>query len=280
VAIKILEKIKILDQSDKIRIDREIKILKSLMHKNIGQIYSVIENPTTIFLIMEYINGGELFEYICLKQRLTELEACRFYQDIINGIEYLHKQGIVHRDLKPENLLLNGKKELKIVDFGLSNTYRQGELLKTPCGSPCYAAPEMILGKEYYGLYVDIWSSGIILFAMIFGFLPFDDHNTDELYRKITSGKYSIPSSASDRLKDFIKKILVTDPKKRIGLDGIKTHPWFNLITPKLFQGIFIKKYHIPVIFLSNNHFFIKNLILKYKKSIILLFIFYFLNNF
>lgn len=244
-----------MEESDKIRIDREIKILKSLMHKNIIQIYSVIENPTTIFLIMEYVNGGELFEYICLKQKLTELEACKFYQDIINGIEYLHKQGIVHRDLKPENLLLNNKKELKIVDFGLSNIYRKNELLKTPCGSPCYAAPEMILGKKYNGLYVDIWSSGIILFAMVFGYLPFDDPNTDILYKKITDGKFSLPSSASERFRDLIKKILVTDPSKRIGLDGIKAHPWFNLITPKLCQGIFIKKYMIPVInfFISTN---------------------------
>jgi 5'-AMP-activated protein kinase catalytic alpha subunit len=217
------------------------------MHKNLIQIYSVIEKPTEMYLIMEYVNGGELFEYICLKQKLTEIEACKFYQDIISGIEYLHKQGIVHRDLKPENLLLTSKREIKIVDFGLSNIYRKGELLKTPCGSPCYAAPEMILGRRYNGLYVDIWSSGIILYAMVFGFLPFDEPDTDVLYKKITEGKYSIPHNASDRFKDFIKRILTTDPSKRIGLDGIKNHPWFNLITPKLFQGIFIKKYIIPV---------------------------------
>jgi 5'-AMP-activated protein kinase catalytic alpha subunit len=196
---------------------------------------------------MEYVNGGELFEYICLKQKLTELEACIFYQDIISGIEYLHKQGIVHRDLKPENLLLNSKKELKIVDFGLSNIYKKGELLKTPCGSPCYAAPEMILGKQYNALYVDIWSSGIILFAMYFGYLPFDDPNTDILYKKITEGKFSFPSNTSDRFKDFIRKILITDPSRRIGLEGIKAHPWFNLMRPKLSQGIYIKRYHIPV---------------------------------
>jgi len=122
-------------------------------------------------------------------------------------------------------------------------------LLKTPCGSPCYAAPEMILGKKYNGLYVDIWSSGIILYAMVFEFLPFDEPDTDILYKKITEGKYSIPNNCSERFKDFIKKILTTDPSKRIGLDGIKNHPWFNLISPKLFQGIFIKKYIIPVRF-------------------------------
>lgn len=217
------------------------------MHKNIIQIYSVIENLTTIFLIMEYVNGGELFEYICLKQKLSELEACKFYHDIISGIEYLHKQGIVHRDLKPENLLLNSKKDIKIVDFGLSNIYKKGELLITPCGSPCYAAPEMILGKHYNGLYVDIWSSGIILFAMSFGYLPFDDPDTDILYKKITDGKFSVPSNASSHFKDFIKKVLITDPSKRIGIESIKGHPWFNLINQNIPKGLFIKKYYIPV---------------------------------
>jgi len=236
-----------LEESDKKRVEKEIIILKSLMHKNLIQIYSVIEDPSTIFLIMEFVNGGELFEYICLKQRLTELEACKFFQDMISGIEYLHKQGIVHRDLKPENLLLTNKKEIKIVDFGLSNIYKKGELLKTPCGSPCYAAPEMILGNRYNGLMVDIWSSGIILFAMVFGFLPFDEPSQDVLYQKITKGKYTVPSCSSERFQDFIKRILTTDPKKRINLDEIKIHPWFNFISPKLFQGIYLKKYKIPV---------------------------------
>jgi 5'-AMP-activated protein kinase catalytic alpha subunit len=230
------------------------------MHKNLIQIYSVIEDPSTIFLIMEYVNGGELFEYIRLKQRLLEIEACNFYQDIISGIEYLHKQGIVHRDLKPENLLLTNKKEIKIVDFGLSNIYKKGELLSTPCGSPCYAAPEMILGNRYNGLYVDIWSSGIILFAMVFGFLPFDEPSQEILYQKIIKGKFTIPKYCSDIFQDLIKKILTTDPKKRIAIEQIKNHPWFNLTKPKLFQGIYIKKYIIPVKY-SYSYF------LKYNKS-------------
>jgi len=123
---------------------------------------------------MEYANGGELFEHIVLKKRLPEQEACKFLHQILSGIEYLHTLKIVHRDLKPENLLLDFKKDLKIVDFGLSNTYTKGQLLHTPCGSPCYAAPEMIDGKAYSGLMVDIWSTGIILFAMLCGYLPFD----------------------------------------------------------------------------------------------------------
>jgi len=125
-------------------------------------------------MIMEYANGGELFDYIVQKRRLQDAEASKFYRQIISGIDYLHQIGVSHRDLKPENLLLDHNKDIKIVDFGLSNLYANGEQLKTPCGSPCYAAPEMIRGLKYNGLSVDIWSSGIILFAMLCGYLPFD----------------------------------------------------------------------------------------------------------
>ena len=131
---------------------------------------------------MEYVSGGELFDYIVKKQKLKEEDACKFFQQILSSIEYLHELGIVHRDLKPENLLLDYQNNLKLVDFGLSNTYKQGETLKTACGSPCYAAPEMIEGKLYLGSRVDIWSSGVILFAMVAGYLPFEDKDTGKLY--------------------------------------------------------------------------------------------------
>mmetsp|Transcript_22200 Transcript_22200/g.10632 ORF Transcript_22200/g.10632 Transcript_22200/m.10632 type:complete len:129 (-) Transcript_22200:757-1143(-) len=127
---------------------------------------------------MEYAAGGELFDYIVTNTRIREREACKFFQEIISGTAYIHKLHIVHRDLKPENLLLNHKKQIKIVDFGLSNTYREGETLKTACGSPCYAAPEMIAGNHYVGSRVDIWSCGVILFATVCGYLPFEDKNT------------------------------------------------------------------------------------------------------
>lgn len=123
---------------------------------------------------MEYAKYGEFFNYIVEKNRLDEEEASMFYVQILNGIEFIHQHKIVHRDLKPENLLLNENKTLKIIDFGLSNSYHEGNKLKTPCGSPCYAAPEMLIGKLYSGLEVDIWSSGIILYAMVCGYLPFE----------------------------------------------------------------------------------------------------------
>lgn len=246
--MKILEKVKILEQADKTRVEREIKILKTLRHNNIIQLYSVISTSTTIYLIMEYASGKELFDYIVLKQRLNENEACRFFQQIISGIEYLHKLKIVHRDLKPENLLLDNKKEIKIADFGLSNLYAKGELLKTACGSPCYAAPEMIQGKKYSGLMVDIWSSGIILYAMLCGYLPFEDKNNEVLYRKITEGKFSIPSHISDLAIDLMKKILNTDPTKRYSIGQIRSHPWFNISSPSINEGLLICYHVIPVI--------------------------------
>lgn len=131
---------------------------------------------------------------------------------MVSGIEYIHKLRVVHRDLKPENLLLDADMNIKLVDFGLSNTYKVGETLKTACGSPCYAAPEMIAGKRYHGLMVDIWSSGIVLFAMVCGYLPFEDPNTSALYKKILKAEYKIPSFISGDCKDIMTKILNTDP--------------------------------------------------------------------
>ena len=249
VAVKILNKKRITEKSDKTRIEREIKILKLLHHNNIIQLYSVIQTSTTIYLIMEYANGKELFDYINSKKKLKEPEACKFFQQIISGIEYLHKLKIAHRDLKPENLLLNHNKDIKIVDFGLSNLYTKNQLLSTACGSPCYAPPEMINGNNYKGHLVDIWSSGVILFAMLCGYLPFEDVSNDKLYKKITEGKFVIPSCISEHAQDLIRKILVTDPSKRYGFYEIKTHPWFNSISPKLNinEGLLIKKVVIPI---------------------------------
>ncbi len=142
---------------------------------------------------MEFASGGELFEYIVKRQRVSEVPSAKFFQQIISGIEYLHKVNVVHRDLKPENLLLDHNNNIKIVDFGLSNTYKTGCKLKTACGSPCYAAPEMIAGKKYTGLRVDIWSCGVIMYALLCGYLPFEDKNTKVLYKKILAGDFKIP---------------------------------------------------------------------------------------
>lgn len=197
---------------------------------------------------MEYASGGELFEYIVANNRVKEKEACKFFRQIIAGIEYIHKLGVVHRDLKPENLLLDHNKDIKIVDFGLSNTYKPGELLKTACGSPCYAAPEMIAGKKYVGLQVDIWSCGVILFALLCGYLPFEDANTANLYKKILSGDFHVPKFVSSEAKDLLKGILNTDPIRRFTISDIKKHPWYS-ISPleKEPEGIIIGVNTVPV---------------------------------
>ena len=228
VAIKILEKERITDVSDVERVAREIHILKLIRHPNIIQLYEIIETPRTLYLIMEYASGGELFDYIVKHTRLKEDEACKFYQQIIAGVEYMHRLNIVHRDLKPENLLLDHDNNIKIVDFGLSNTFTEGETLKTACGSPCYAAPEMIAGRKYVGTQVDSWSCGIILFALICGFLPFEDPDTTELYKKILKGEYHIPSFVSRDAKELLSKIMVHDPEKRFTPADIRGHAWFQ----------------------------------------------------
>ena len=249
VAIKILDKKKILEETDKTRLEREIKIMKIIRHPNIVHLYNVIETNQFIYLIMEYISGKELFDYIIKKGKLKEKEACKFYQQIISGIEYLNKLKIVHRDLKPENLLLDCKKNIKLVDFGLSNNYSNDNLLLTACGSPCYAAPEMINGEKYNGLLVDIWSSGIVLYAMICGFLPFEDKDNNILYDKICEGKFNVPNFISDLGNDFLHRILNVDPNKRYNLIQIKNHPWFNLINMKnnIWEGLNINEVIIPI---------------------------------
>ncbi len=167
------------------KIRREIKILKLFRHPHIIRLYEVIETPTDIFLVMEYVDGGELFEYIVQRGRLLETEARKFFQQIISGIEYCHRYMVVHRDLKPENLLLDSDKNIKIADFGLSNMMLDGNFLKTSCGSPNYAAPEVITGKLYAGPEVDVWSCGVILYALLCGKLPFDEETIPSLFKKI-----------------------------------------------------------------------------------------------
>jgi serine/threonine protein kinase len=247
VAVKVLEKERISEVADVERVTREIHILKRIRHANIIQLYEIIETKLHLYLIMEYCSGGELFDYIVSHTRVKEKEACVFFQQLIAGVEYIHKLGIVHRDLKPENLLLNHNKEIKIVDFGLSNLYKPGELLKTACGSPCYAAPEMIAGKKYVASRVDIWSCGVILFAVVCGYLPFEDPNTNKLYKKIMAGSYEIPNFISNEARDLIKNILNIDPEKRYTVEDVKKHPWFNMVKCEASAGILVGYDPIPI---------------------------------
>ncbi|OLY85713.1 Carbon catabolite-derepressing protein kinase [Smittium mucronatum] len=232
VALKIISRSK-LSHSDMIgRVNREIKYLKMLRHPHIIKLYEVISNKVDIIMVMEYA-GGELFNYLVEKGRMPENEAKRFFQQIISAVEFCHKKGIVHRDLKPENLLLDAFNNIKIADFGLSNVVKDGEFLNTSCGSPNYAAPEVINGKLYAGPDVDVWSCGIILYVMLCGKLPFDDENIPNLFKKISSGIFSIPSHVSSGARNLIQQMLIVDPLKRITIAKIRQDHWFNLDLPE-----------------------------------------------
>ena len=229
VAIKILEKKKIINKDDLERVEREIEILKNFKNLNIIKINEIFETESNHFFIMEYCENGELFNYIVKNQRLDDKESSYFYYQLINGLEYIHSKNVVHRDLKPENLLLGKGNILKIIDFGLSNYFNGKKLLHTPCGSPCYASPEMVSGKKYNGFNIDIWSSGIILFAMICGFLPFEDKDNDILFKKILKCKIEYPKIISKNAKSLLQKIIVPDPDKRIKIEDIKKEPFYLL---------------------------------------------------
>ena len=250
VAIKILEKTRISKIEDKERINREMAIIKRLHHYNIAKLYQIVENKLTIYLIQEHVEGKEFMEYLTKKGKLMENEACKFYHQIISGLDYIHHCGIAHRDFKPENILLtNDNTILKIIDFGLSNTYKNNQLLKTACGSPCYASPEMIQEQSYNGALSDIWSSGIILYLMLCGNLPFYHEQNEVMYKKILSGKFDLPKHLSDNAKDILKKILEVNPKKRLNFEEIKAHPWFNIIDKNylIHKGINVNEDIIPI---------------------------------
>ncbi|VFR01202.1 unnamed protein product [Cuscuta campestris] len=233
VAIKILNRRRMRSPDMEEKLRRETQICRLFVHPHVIRLYEVIETPTDIFVVMEYVKSGELFDYIVEKGRLQEDEARSFFQQIISGVEYCHMNKVVHRDLKPENLLLDSRSNVKIADFGLSNVMRDGHFLKTSCGSPNYAAPEVVSGRLYAGPEVDVWSCGVILYALLCGTLPFDDENIPNLFKKIKGGLYTLPSHLSVGARDLIPQMLVVDPLKRITIPGIRQHHWFKAHLPR-----------------------------------------------
>ena len=247
VAVKILDKEKIEDEIDIERIIREIEILKNIHHPNIAQMYETYSTIHNFYLMIEYVSGGDLFDYITSHNFLPEKKACYFFRQIISVLEYLIELGISHRDIKPENILLNeSHTQIKFIDFGLSNYCSQNELLHSSCGSPCYASPEMLSGRAYHGTTTDLWSAGIVLYSMLVGALPFDDQELHKLYEQIKIGKFYIPSTLSLEAIDLLKKILEVDPKKRINIEGVKNHKWFKMEENPMYKGINISLEHFP----------------------------------
>ncbi|XP_066532617.1 5'-AMP-activated protein kinase catalytic subunit alpha-2 [Hoplias malabaricus] len=232
VAVKILnrQKIRSLDVVGKIK--REIQNLKLFRHPHIIKLYQVISTPTDFFMVMEYVSGGELFDYICKHGRVEDSEARRLFQQIISAVDYCHRHMVVHRDLKPENVLLDGSMNAKIADFGLSNMMSDGEFLRTSCGSPNYAAPEVISGRLYAGPEVDIWSCGVILYALLCGTLPFDDEHVPTLFKKIRGGVFYIPEYLNRSVASLLMLMLQVDPLKRATIKDIREHEWFKQDLP------------------------------------------------
>ena len=216
-------------------IEREIVIMKLIDHPNIMRLYDVWETSTELYLILEYVEGGELFDYLCKRGRLSTPEALGYFQQIIAAIDYCHRFNIAHRDLKPENLLLDQDKNIKVADFGMAawQMNNTSGLLRTACGSPHYAAPEVIEGRAYNGSSSDIWSCGVILFALLAGRLPFDDEDLHTLLEKVKIGSYDMPQIIDKRAQDLITRMLEKDVRKRITIEQILLHPFFTLHPPK-----------------------------------------------
>lgn len=232
VAMKYISKAVIHMTKTKTRVQREVEYMRTLRHPHIIKLYEVISTPTDIIIVLEYA-GGELFNYIVANGRMPEPRARRFFQQLISGIEYSHKLKIVHRDLKPENVLLDDDLNVKIADFGLSNEIKDGDFLKTSCGSPNYAAPEVIRGGLYTGPEIDVWSCGVILYVMLCGRLPFEDDDVQTLFTKISQGSYHMPSYLGADARGLINHMLAIDPVKRITIPEITQHPFFRADLPR-----------------------------------------------
>ncbi|XP_071779359.2 maternal embryonic leucine zipper kinase [Centroberyx gerrardi] len=226
VAIKIMDKKDLGDDLPRVKV--EIEAMKNLSHQHVCRLYQVIETSTKIYMVLEYCPGGELFDYIIAKDRLSEEETRMFFRQIVSALAYVHSQGYAHRDLKPENLLIDEDQNLKLIDFGLCAKPKGGlgyELM-TCCGSPAYAAPELIQGKTYIGSEADVWSMGVLLFALLCGYLPFDDDNCMVLYRKITRGKFDNPRWLSPASVLLLNHMMQVEPKRRLTVRQLLDHPW------------------------------------------------------
>ncbi|XP_049863991.1 serine/threonine-protein kinase MARK2-like isoform X30 [Schistocerca gregaria] len=228
VAIKIIDKTQ-LNPGSLQKLFREVRIMKMLDHPNIVKLFQVIETEKTLYLVMEYASGGEVFDYLVLHGRMKEKEARAKFRQIVSAVQYCHQKKIIHRDLKAENLLLDSEMNIKIADFGFSNEFTPGNKLDTFCGSPPYAAPELFQGKKYDGPEVDVWSLGVILYTLVSGSLPFDGSTLRELRERVLRGKYRIPFYMSTDCENLLKKFLVLNPAKRASLENIMKDKWMNM---------------------------------------------------
>uniref|UniRef100_A0A0D9WHP2 non-specific serine/threonine protein kinase n=1 Tax=Leersia perrieri TaxID=77586 RepID=A0A0D9WHP2_9ORYZ len=230
VAIKMIDKDKILKVGLMEQIKREISIMRLVRHPNVLQLFEVMATKSKIYFVLEYAKGGELFHKIA-RAKLNEDDARKYFQQLISAVDYCHSRGVYHRDLKPENLLLDENETLKVSDFGLSalaESKRQDGLLHTACGTPAYVAPEVLSRKGYSGSKADVWSCGVILFVLVANYLPFHDRNLIEMYRKIAKAEYRCPRYFSAELKELLYGILDPDPNTRMSISRIRRSAWYR----------------------------------------------------
>ncbi|XP_029124842.1 CBL-interacting serine/threonine-protein kinase 8 isoform X2 [Cajanus cajan] len=229
VAMKVLDRSTIIKHKMIDQIKREISIMKLVRHPYVVRLHEVLASRTKIYIILEFITGGELFDKIVNHGRLSEAESRRYFQQLIDGVDYCHSKGVYHRDLKPENLLLDSQGNIKISDFGLSAFPEQGiSMLRTTCGTPNYVAPEVISHKGYNGAPADVWSCGVILYVLMAGYLPFDELDLTTLYSKIEKAQFSCPSWFPVGAKSLIHRILDPNPEHRITIQQIRNDEWFQ----------------------------------------------------
>ncbi|XP_053197155.1 serine/threonine-protein kinase BRSK1 [Scomber japonicus] len=226
VAIKIVNREK-LSESVLMKVEREIAILKLIEHPHVLKLHDVYENNKYLYLVLEHVSGGELFDYLVKKGRLTPKEARKFFRQIISALDFCHSHSICHRDLKPENLLLDEKNNIRIADFGMASLQVGDSLLETSCGSPHYACPEVIRGEKYDGRRADVWSCGVILFALLVGALPFDHDNLRQLLEKVKSGVFHMPHFIPPDCQSLLKGMIEVNPEKRLTLETIQKHAWY-----------------------------------------------------
>jgi 5'-AMP-activated protein kinase, catalytic alpha subunit len=230
VAIKVFDKAMIMRVGLKEQIKREISVMRLVRHPNIVEFYEVMASKTKIYFAMEQVKGGELFHKVS-RGKLREDMARKYFQQLIAAVDHCHRRGIYHRDLKPENLLLDENGDLKVADFGLSallESKKKDDLLHTTCGTPAYVAPEIIKKKGYDGAKADIWSCGVILFVLLAGFLPFNDRNLMEMYKKIANADFKFPQWFHSDVKRLLYRILDPDPRTRITINKIMQNSWFR----------------------------------------------------
>ncbi|KAK7305510.1 hypothetical protein VNO77_43416 [Canavalia gladiata] len=232
VAIKVIDKDKVMKTGQAEQIKREISVMRLARHPNIIQLFEVMANKNKIYFVMEYAKGGELFNKVA-KGKLREDVAHKYFKQLINAVDFCHSRGVYHRDIKPENILLDENGNLKVSDFGLSaltESKRQDGLLHTPCGTPAYVAPEVIKRKGYDGIKADIWSCGIVLFVLLAGYLPFHDPNLIEMYRKINKAELKCPNWFPPEVCMLLGKMLDPNPDTRISISNIREYCWFKKV--------------------------------------------------